>query len=138
MSKYITPTLTITANMGTASTDPGPLSFALSLSATDKLTIAGRVESKVAAVTTTHTDNLIYDASVMGEVYVYINNVSDSTIYVCNADAGTDANRFMNIRAGEFAFFPWSPAGTTVTDLYLDHSSGGTKNCEFWIFQVAA
>ena len=117
----IKPTLTITANMGTASSEPGPLSFALSLSASDTLTIGGRVESKVAAVTTTHTDNLIYDASVMGEVYVYINNISDSTVYLCNADAGTDANRFMNIRAGEFAFFPWSPAATTVTELYLDH-----------------
>tara|TARA_R100001198_G_C5039241_1_gene100863 strand:+ start:67 stop:474 length:408 start_codon:yes stop_codon:yes gene_type:complete len=131
----ITPTLSLTSNASTAST-PGPLSIALSLSATKALTVNGRVESRVAGVTTTHTDNLIYDASVMGECYIYINNTSDSTVYATNGDAGTDANRFMTFRTGEFAFFPWSPAATTVTDIYLDHSSGGTKNVEYWVFQI--
>ena len=133
----ITPTLTLTSNASTHAT-PGPLSIALALSASDTLTVNGRVEGKVAAVTTTHTDNLIFDAGTMNEVYIYLNNTSDSTIYVCNGDAGTDANRFMALRAGEFAWFPWFAASTgTATDIYLDHSSGGTKNCEYWIFSIA-
>ena len=133
----IKPTLSLTANARTASTDAGPLSVALSLSATDSITITKVAEAGTAAVTTTHTDNLIFDASTMNEVYIYLNNVSDSTVYVTNADAGTDANRFMALRAGEFAWFPWFAASTgTATDIYLDHSSGGTKDVEYWVFQV--
>ena len=133
----ITPTLSLTSNASTAST-PGPLSVALSLAATKALTVNGNVTSKVCGVTTTHTDNLIFDASITNEAYIYINNTSDSTVYVTNADAGTDANRFMALRAGEFAWFPWFAASTgTATDIYLDHSSGGTKNVEYWIFEVA-
>ena len=133
----IKPTLSLTANARTASTDAGPLSVALSLSATDSITITKVAEAGTAAVTTTHTDNLIFDASTMNEVYIYLNNVSDTTVYVTNADAGTDANRFMALRAGEFAWFPWFAASTgTATDIYLDHSAGGTKNVEYWVFQV--
>ena len=43
----IKPTLTITSNAATATTDAGPMSIALSLSTTDSLTIAGHVESKI-------------------------------------------------------------------------------------------
>ena len=133
----IKPTLSLTANARTATTDAGPLSVALSLSATDSITITKVAEAGTAAVTTTHTDNLIFDAGTMNEVYIYLNNVSDSTVYVTNADAGTDANRFMALRAGEFAWFPWFAASTgTATDIYLDHSSGGTKDVEYWVFQV--
>ena len=133
----IKPTLSLTANARTATTDAGPLSVALSLSATDSITITKVAEAGTAAVTTTHTDNLIFDASTMNEVYIYLNNVSDSTVYVTNADAGTDANRFMALRAGEFAWFPWFAASTgTATDIYLDHSASGTKDVEYWVFQV--
>ena len=133
----IKPTLTLTANTRSATTDAGPLSVALSLSATNSLTITKVAEAGTASVTTTHTDNLIFDASAMNEVYIYLNNVSDSTVYVTNGDAGTDANRFMALRAGEFAWFPWFAASTgTATDIYLDHSSSGTKDVEYWIFQV--
>tara|TARA_R100000655_G_C2961122_1_gene188895 strand:+ start:646 stop:1056 length:411 start_codon:yes stop_codon:yes gene_type:complete len=133
----ISPTLTITANASTATSNPGPLSIALSLSKSDTLTVGGSTFSGTAAVTTTHGDNFIYDGSSIGEAYIYLNNISDSTVYVTNADAGTDGNRFMTLRAGEFAFFPWSPSSGTNTDLYLDHSSGGTKDVEYWIFDIA-
>mgnify|MGYP003141978982 CR=1 FL=1 len=76
----IKPTLTLTANTRSATTDAGPLSVALSLSATDSLTITKVAEAGTASVTTTHTDNLIFDASAMNEVYIYLNNVSDSTV----------------------------------------------------------
>jgi len=133
----IKPSLTLTANSSSAATDPGPLSFALSLTTSDSLTISKVSEAGTAAVTSTHTDNLIFDASANNEVYIYLNNTSDTTVYVCNADAGTDANRFMALRAGEFAFFPWFAASTgTATDIYLDHSAGGTKDVEYWIFQI--
>ena len=133
----ITSTITITANKSTAVTNPGPLSVALNLTKSDLLDVSGNTYSGPADVTTTHTDSFIYDGSVVGEAYIYLNNISDSTVYVTNADAGTDANRFMVLKAGEFAFFPWSPAATTVTDLYLDHSSGGTKKVEYWVFDQA-
>ena len=133
----IKPTLSLTANARTATTDAGPLSVALSLAATDSITVTKVAEAGTAAVTTTHTDNLIFDASTMNEVYIYLNNVSDTTVYVTNADAGTDANRFMALRAGEFAWFPWFAASTgTATDIYLDHSASGTKDVEYWVFQV--
>ena len=133
----IKPTLTLTATTRSATTDAGPLSVALSLSATNSLTITKVAEAGTASVTSTHTDNLIFDAGTMNEVYIYLNNVSDTTVYVTNADAGTDANRFMALRAGEFAWFPWFAASTgTATDIYLDHSASGTKDVEYWIFQV--
>ena len=133
----IKPTLTLTANTRSATTDAGPLSVALSLSATNSLTITKVAEAGTASVTSTHTDNLIFDAGTMNEVYIYLNNVSDTTVYVTNADAGTDANRFMALRAGEFAWFPWFAASTgTATDIYLDHSASGTKDVEYWVFQV--
>jgi hypothetical protein len=132
----ITPTLSLTSNASTAST-PGPLSIALSLSATDNLTVSKVAAAGTAEVTTSGYQ--IFDCGTSGEVYVYLNNTSDSTIYVgkAAASADTDSNRFMALRAGEFAWFPWWAGSTgTDTDLFLDHSSGGTKNVEYWIFEI--
>ena len=132
----ITPTLSLTSNASTAST-PGPLSIALSLSATDNLTVSKVAAAGTAEVTTSGLQ--IFDCGTSGEVYVYLNNTSDSTIYVgkAAASADTDSNRFMALRAGEFAWFPWWAGSTgTDTDLFLDHSSGGTKNVEYWIFEI--
>ena len=133
----IKPTLTLTSNASTATTDAGPLSVALSLSATDSLTVAKVAEAGTAEVTTSGVQ--IFDCGTSGEVYVYLNNISDSTVYVGKATdaADTDANRFMALRAGEFAWFPWWAESTgTATDIFLDHSSGGTKDVEYWIFQI--
>ena len=63
----IKPTLTLTANTRSATTDAGPLSVALSLSATNSLTITKVAEAGTASVTSTHTDNLIFDAGTMNE-----------------------------------------------------------------------
>jgi|TARA_R100000084_G_scaffold108522_1_gene71377 hypothetical protein len=124
----ITPTLTLTSNASSATT-PGPLSFALSLSATDSLTVNGVVTSNIVTCTTNHADNKILDASALGASYVYIKNISDTTIYLCIGDAGTTTNNAMTIAAGEFAFFPW--AGTI--DYYLE-SASGSKKAEYFIF----
>ena len=53
----IKPTLTITANDSTATTDAGPLSIALSLSATDSLTV-DTVTSEIVSLTTAVTQVL--------------------------------------------------------------------------------
>ena len=135
----ITSTITISANKSTAVTNPGPLSVALNLTKSDLLDVGGSTYSGTVDVTTTHTDAFIYDGSVIGEAYIYLNNISDATVYVGKGDTATDANRFMVLKAGEFAFFPWSPgdASGANNDLYLDHSSGGTKKVEYWIFDQA-
>ena len=56
----ITPKLTLTSNASTASTDAGPLSIALSLSASDSLDVT-KVESKIIDVDGTH--GILFDAS---------------------------------------------------------------------------
>ena len=123
----------ITSNQATAST-PGPLTFALSLDNTDDLTVNGKVVAEVEEVTTTHGDHKIFDASVLGEAYVYLNNISDTNIFVTNSSgADSAANRFMMLKPGEAAFFPWAGG----QDMYLDHGSSGTKKCEYFIFLQA-
>ena len=59
----IKPTLTVTANSSTASTDAGPLSMALSLSATDSLSVTA-VTSKLVAPTVADDQVLWDDAAV--------------------------------------------------------------------------
>ena len=63
MSKYISPTLTITSNSNTATTDPGPLSIALNLSTTDKLTIAGHVESSIHTFADATSETILFDGA---------------------------------------------------------------------------
>ena len=56
----ITPTLTLTSNASTASTNPGPLSVALSLSATDVLTVDTIEAATITVGTTVQT---LFDGS---------------------------------------------------------------------------
>ena len=126
----ITPTLNITSNASTATT-PGPLSFALSLSATKALTVNGPVTSKIEEVTTTHTSHKIFDQATQGHAYIYVNNTSDREVFLCSDNADTPGNRFISVGVGEFAFFPWS--GTR--DIFLDHTGTGVKNVEYFIFE---
>jgi hypothetical protein len=126
----ITPTLSITSNASSATT-PGPLSFALSLSATKATTVSGPVTSKIEEVTTTHTSHKIFDQATQGHAYIYVNNTSDREVFLCSDNADTPGNRFMSVGPSEFAYFPWS--GTR--DIYLDHTGTGTKNVEYFIFE---
>ena len=129
----ITAGITIKSNAATATT-PGPLTFALSLSNSDDLTVDGKVIAEVEEVTTTQANHKIFDASVLGEAYVYLNNISDTSIFLTNSSgADTPSNRFMMLRAGEAAFFPWAGG----QDIHLDHGSSGTKKCEYFIFPQA-
>jgi hypothetical protein len=129
----ITAGITITSNQATAST-PGPLTFALSLSNSDNLTVDGRVIAEVEEVTTTASDTQIFTASTTSESYIYLNNISDTNIFVTNSHgSGTPSNRFMMLKPSEAAFFPW--AGSQ--DLFLDHGGAGTKKCEYFVFVQA-
>ena len=122
----------ITSNAATATT-PGPLTFALSLDNTDTLTVNGRVIAEVEEVAASGVPK-IFDSSTTAEAYVYLNNISDTNMFVTNSSgAGSASDRFMMLKAGEAAFFPW--AGSQ--DLHLDHGGAGTKKCEYFIFVQA-
>ena len=72
----------ITSNAATAST-AGPLTFALSLDNTDDLIVNGRVIAEVEEVTSTASAHKIFDATTTAESYIYLNNISDTNIFVC-------------------------------------------------------
>ena len=129
----ITSTLTITAPASTA-TPAGPLSIALSLTATDTPTTDGKVTCDIVTATATHTDNKILDNTTQtSPAYVYIKNTSDTIIYLCIGDASTATNQVMEIGASEFAFFPWA----AEVDYYLE-SASGSKTAEVWVFAQGA
>lgn len=100
----IKPTLTLTANSSAATTDAGPLSIALSLSATDSLTV-DTVNSKIETLTL-DTEVVLYDGSSMSGAdtttegaggthggFLYLRNVTASgsaLIYIgLDHDGGT-------------------------------------------------
>ena len=122
----------ITSNAATAST-AGPLTFALSLDNTDALTVNGRVIAEVEEVAQAGVPK-IFDATTTAEAYIYLNNISDTNMFVTKAaGAGSAADRFMMLKAGEAAFFPWAGG----QDLHLNHGASGTKKCEYFIFVQA-
>lgn len=83
MAKYIKPTLTLTANRNSASTNPGPLSVALSLSGTDLLNV-DNVQSEIITVQNSGTMVPIIDGSTIDGTetagtdggFIYFKNVS--------------------------------------------------------------
>tara|TARA_R100001463_G_scaffold76672_8_gene130867 strand:- start:15374 stop:15763 length:390 start_codon:yes stop_codon:yes gene_type:complete len=126
----ITPRIELTSNPSSGPTPVGPLSIGLSLNKSLATTTGTNVTSGVAAVTTTHTDNLIFDSTSPKPSYIYLNNTSDTTIYA--GSTGAAGTRFLQLLTGEFAWMPW--AGQQ--DIYLYHAGAGNKNCEFWIFEI--
>jgi len=144
----IKPTLSLTANSSAASTDPGPLSIALALSVTDSLTV-DVVKSSIINPTT--TDSRLFDGSgeddggVAGTNggFLYLKNISaaDYDIYFgAIADAGSvtdmegadDADRFMTLKQGEFAFLPWDYTMDITCD--AEHNDA---TLEWWLFNRA-
>ena len=145
----IKPTLSLTANASTATTDPGPLSIALSLSATDSLAVY-TVESKTLVFTGAGDHQVLFDGSDKddggtaglhgGFVYcknatasdldIYIGAVGDgvSASYLAVAD---DAVRLFTLKQGEFAFFPYDYTMDIVTD------AEGAATLEYWLFNRA-
>lgn len=142
----ITPTLSLLSNASTATT-PGPLSVALSLSATKALSV-DEVQSKILSVSTTH--QLLWDASTFtasGTVgadgaWLYFRNMLSENptpdllhdIIVshtgADADNAADAHRLFTLQPGEFAFFPWD----CTQDIYVDAMETNTNALECWLF----
>jgi hypothetical protein len=141
----ITPTLTLTSNASTASTAAGPLSVALSLSATDTLTV-DTVESKIYKPTL--TPSVLFDGSARDDGgtaglhggFIYMRNASsdDWDIYIGAVADGTsastlddadDAVRLCTLKQGEFAFLPYD----YTMDLVVDAENADAE-LEYWLF----
>jgi|TARA_R100000084_G_C4529096_1_gene90340 hypothetical protein len=145
----IKPTLTLTANANSATTDAGPLSIALSLSTTLSLTVdKTQAKSHTFASATDHftiidsdtEDNGSEEAGING-CFVYIKNISSSDLdaFVGNIhdaaaedlSGNADQTRLFTLRQNEFAFFPWD----YTTDLITDAASGA--KIEYFVFNRA-
>ena len=151
----IKPTITLTANASTATTDAGPMSIALSLSATDSLDVT-EVQSKILdMVSLTH--QIVWDASDFTSsgdagvdgAFMYFKNLlsdndpvdilhsimiaTDTTGSGADVDGGGEATRLMTLRPGEFAWMPWD----CTQDIYADPLDNGVTNVgalECWLF----
>lgn len=137
----IKPTFSLTSNASTATTDAGPLTIALSLSATDSLAVT-KVESKVIDVDGTH--GILFDASSYaaslaagtdgGFIYVK-NHDAAGHIYIGHGsstalEGGTETTRLMTLLPGEFAWFPWD----MTADIIEDANGTYTGALEAWLF----
>ena len=160
MPNYIKPTITVAANKNTATNNPGPLSVALSLSTADLLSV-DNVQSEIVSITD-GGEKILLDGEKLsggdgagGTVggYVYFSNISAASttnfIYIGVADdtqAATDmsgtnqvddmsaATRFMTLKVGEFAWFPWD----YTTRLYIDTNAATAQKLEYWVFDRAS
>tara|TARA_R100000655_G_scaffold16736_2_gene36107 strand:- start:219 stop:704 length:486 start_codon:yes stop_codon:yes gene_type:complete len=158
----IKPTLTITSNAATATTDAGPMSIALSLSTTDSLTIAGHVESKIHnfADATSHTilfdgANALYggDTETAGTVgaYIYFKNIGTTGDVYIGVGADNDVAQDLGAANQEDAFgadtanairlftlrpgeFAWMPYDYAVR-IFGDASAAASL--EYWLFDKA-
>ena len=155
MPNYIKPTITLTANKSSATSNPGPLSVSLALSTTDLLTV-DNVQSQIYDVDT-GANVTIADGSALSSAFVpgvngsfvYLKNITASgtdkiCVGVLNEGVGApaiddtgddltrshaDSHRMMSLMPGEFAFFPWDYCG----DIYAQ-ATANNQSLEVWIF----
>tara|TARA_R100000654_G_scaffold41523_1_gene67680 strand:+ start:771 stop:1250 length:480 start_codon:yes stop_codon:yes gene_type:complete len=159
MPNYIKPTITVAANKNTATNNPGPLSVAISLTTADLLSV-DNVQSEIVSVTDGGHKILLDGEKLSGGDgaggtvggYVYFSNISAASttnfIYIGVADdtqAATDmsaadqvdameaATRFMTLKVGEFAWFPWD----YTTRLFIDTNAATAQKLEYWVFDRA-
>lgn len=161
MPNYIKPTITVAANRNTATNNPGPLSVALSLSTADLLSV-DNVQSEIVSITDGGHKILLDGNTLAGTDdetggtiggYVYFANISAASatnfIYIGVGDDGdgaqdlsaadaTDdgsiATRFMTLKVGEFAWFPWD----YTTRLFIDTNAATAQKLEYWVFDRAS
>ena len=147
----IKPTFTLTANASSATTEAGPLSIALSLSATDSLDVTA-VRSKILDVKGDHTagddGGILWDASDFhggtasagtDGAFVYIKNITAAgsgrnimigVLALENLSSDNETNRLFTLQPQEFAYFPWD----CTQDINFD-ANGDTANAlETWVF----
>jgi len=158
----IKPTLTLTSNSSSATTDAGPLSVALSLTATDSLTIAGHVESKIYNFASAASHVILFDGAnalygndteTAGTVgaYIYFNNVGSSGDVYIGVGADNDVAQDIGAADQEDAFgadtanairlftlrpgeFAWMPYDYAVR---IFGDSSAAASLEYWLFDKA-
>ena len=147
MAKYITPTLTITSNKYTATSNPGPMSSPLAISVTDLLDVT-EVASNIIDLTDTHA--LVWDASDYAAsadvgvdgAFLYFRNLLDENstpdlLHDISIGMGNEnilnagnTNRLFTLQPGEFAWFPWDCS----QDIYVDAAETNASALEAMIF----
>lgn len=132
MSKFISPKLTITANgQGAGVTNPGPSSVALNLSATPTGTTTAVTAFETKIVVTTTSPVVFHTAANVGECILYLKNTSAQDIYLgTNTDMEGGSGRYLTMKAGDFAYMPWS----NDTDIYVDGAANGLT-MEYFAFK---
>lgn len=151
----ITPTLSLTANAHTVSSNPGPMSMALALTVSDSLTV-DLVEQQLYTIGT-GANTVLVDGSEEESAFtpgtngcfIYVKNaMTTGTETICigivnqgtgapAVDDGTDdltrahadSHRTFALKAGEFAFFPFDYCG----DIYAQ-ATAAAQTLEFWRF----
>tara|TARA_R100001230_G_C5487974_1_gene36617 strand:- start:36 stop:482 length:447 start_codon:yes stop_codon:yes gene_type:complete len=142
----ITPTLTITANASSAASSAGPISTALSISATTALTVDA-VEAKTLVFTGAGDEQKLIDGSAQdasqvagtngGFIYFKNATASDLDIYIgIVADDGSatdlaasgDAARVFTLKQNEFAFVPFDYTMDIIAD------AEGAATLEYFLF----
>jgi hypothetical protein len=141
----ITPTLTITSNASSATSSPGPISTALSISATSSLTV-DKLQANTLAVTTSEAILFDGDAESGGDGaggtvggFLYLRNATGSTrnIHIgivadgasaVDLTASGDTARLFTLKDTEFAFMPYD----YTMDLVVDADGAGTL--EYFLF----
>ena len=127
---------TLTAGITLSSTDitndsASVASDTLSVSLSDQLSVLGNCYSYVFATSTTSAvflTNTRHSAS-----YVLLHNQSTTTAETIKIELSSGSNDFMEIGAGEFAFFPWNAAN----DIRFD-AAQGTPALEVRLYQKLA
>ena len=145
----IKPTLTIVSNASSATTEAGPLSVALSLSAKPASNTLTVDTVKSATITPSTTHSILFDGSAEdagSEVagtnggFLYLKNTSaaDHDVYIgIEADGASatalegdaDAQRLFTLKQGEFAFFPYD----YTMDISMD-AENAAATLEYWLF----
>ena len=155
----IKPTFTLVSNANSATTDPGPLSFALNLSAkpANNVLLVDTVESEIWDIDSSHAGGANATVILHGSDYtsgdpitsggyVYLKNISTDTadryiaIGIETEDAtaavitGTSSEkRLMTLEPGEFAWFPWDYNQDITADASHDN-----QKLEVWVFDRSA
>lgn len=127
----LTPTLTLTSTDTTADS--------LSISVTDTLTLGANDARTSNIYSPNDVDpggTQIFDTN-LGKSYIYVKNIHASLIIYLQAAADTaESAVWMELAAGEFAFFPW--AG--VADLFASTGDNGagiaTAGLEVMVFEA--
>ena len=155
----IKPTFTLVSNANSATTDPGPLSFALNLSAkpANNVLLVDTVESEIWDIDATghspgdatrilEAANFTSGDPITSGGYVYLKNISTDTAdrYIAigiETEGATPAvitgasaaKRLMTLEPGEFAFFPWDYNQDITAD-----ASHADQKLEVWVFDRSA